>query len=215
MNTRYLFCFLFYVAMQMGASAYGQYRDGCTLLCEAAKGGDLERLEMLICRGADVDWADYGQLTPLYWASANGRTGCVHALLKAGARVDGLAAELDSPLRVAVAKGHFEVVEALIDAKADVDHLVQGVSLLALAINREDLKMVELLIAAKADLNKPSMIGNAYIDPFLGPATPLYWAIYNSCIDVARALLQAGAHPNGLNGVCIMQELGPDATCLG
>ncbi len=70
----------------MARVGYGRKKR--TLLMFEARRGRLDRVQWLLARGAPRDAHDYLGLTALVWASANGHTDIVRALLAAGAGVN-------------------------------------------------------------------------------------------------------------------------------
>jgi len=54
-------------------------------LCYAAMKGDAQLTQYLLYRGADVNYCDYAQQTPLHYASLGGHAGVVQCLLQHGA----------------------------------------------------------------------------------------------------------------------------------
>jgi len=101
------------------------------LLCKAAKDGDVTRIMTLLVRGADIDAADAGGMSPLQWAAQAGHANAVRALLGAGADVNaadfygaGLGA---TALMFAAANNNADALRALLAAP--------GVALDALDVN--------------------------------------------------------------------------------
>ena len=92
----------------------------------AAYWGHCEALALLIEAGCDVDRAVPGQrATPLLAAAFNGRARAAKALLAAGARPDGAAADGTTPLAVAAWHGDAAVARVLL--RHDAVEVVQEV----------------------------------------------------------------------------------------
>ena len=86
----------------------------------AAYWGHCEALALLIEAGCDVDRPVPGQLaTPLLAAAFNGRSRAAKALLDAGARPDGAAADGTTPLAVAAWHGDTNCARVLLEHGAD------------------------------------------------------------------------------------------------
>ncbi|CAD5231702.1 unnamed protein product [Bursaphelenchus xylophilus] len=106
---------------------------GETLLHEAARDGDLDKVKQLLQCGYDVNAKDYGGWTPLSEAVNHGHLDVSRVLLQNGAEVDcqsgqallnddGTACDSagDTPLMEACANGHIDVAKLLITFKASV-----------------------------------------------------------------------------------------------
>jgi ankyrin repeat protein len=88
-------------------------------LCDAARAGDVAKIERSIAAGADPN-ALVGGSTPLHWAASLGHVAAIAALLAAGARVDGASSGGWTPLMCAAANDSTAAVDALLAAGADV-----------------------------------------------------------------------------------------------
>jgi ankyrin repeat protein len=90
-------------------------------LYEAAGRGDVAKIERQIAAGADPNaFEGTGGLTPLQCAGAYGHVAAIAALLKAGARVDGVDSDGTTPLIFAAANGRTAAIDALVAVGADV-----------------------------------------------------------------------------------------------
>lgn len=65
--------------------------------------------------GADFNARLEGELVPLHWACAGGKTGVVKHMIEHGANVLDAAADGQTPLTMAVGAGSFQVVMLVID----------------------------------------------------------------------------------------------------
>ncbi|WP_265025522.1 ankyrin repeat domain-containing protein [Wolbachia endosymbiont (group A) of Bibio marci] len=83
-------------------------------LLEAAREGNIEEVNSLISKGANVNAEDNNEQTPLHQAAAYGRKEAVEVLLNNGANVNAVDEHHSTPLHRAAENGHKEVVEALL-----------------------------------------------------------------------------------------------------
>lgn len=112
-------------------------------LREAARAGDLARIEALLAAGAPVDApARYGQ-TPLYFAAESGHLDAARRLVEAGAEVNARDRFFGaSPLALAMWGDHFELARYLLAHGAEDAALV-----LAAAVEREDVELARAALA--------------------------------------------------------------------
>lgn len=85
-------------------------------LCEAARNGELERVNSLIAAGADVTYFDDEGLTPLMHAARNGCSEVVKALLDGGAPWNALSPSNLSAGDFAMENGHQSAFDVLLNA---------------------------------------------------------------------------------------------------
>ncbi|XP_071280306.1 ankyrin repeat and SOCS box protein 13 isoform X2 [Agelaius tricolor] len=88
---------------------------------EAARRGEIGRLQQLIESGACVNAVTYDSITPLHEASLRGQAQCVKLLLDAGAQVDARNIDGSTPLCDACASGSIECVRVLLSHGAKVN----------------------------------------------------------------------------------------------
>lgn len=144
--------------------------NGRTLLHEAAAGGRLDTMELLLRLGADPNVKDGGEHTPLYSVAnecaVEGGGVVVHALMKAGAdvnRCDG--AKHCTPLHMAARRGSVEIAEALLDCGADLEARDSvGDTPLRRAVNCAKPDLASLLVDRGADVDS---IGSKGLTPIL------------------------------------------------
>ena len=141
---------------------------GQDALMWAAAEGHADAVLALVAAGADIEARSAGRLTPLLFAVREGRAGAVEALLAAGADIHGAAPDGTTPLALAVVNAHYELAGRLLELGADPDLPdPRGSVLHALAWMR------------RPGSGRP----------------PLPTGALDS-LDLARALLEAGADPN-------------------
>lgn len=156
-----------------------------------ADGGLVARCIGTVTRGGGDALPD----TILHVAAGHARDPrVIHALLQAGAPLDGRDGEGYTPLDRAVATGHPAVIRTLLEAGADVGRRVEVLEArvpwdprdwtpLHLAARNPDAGAVALILEAGADVN-------ARVE---GYETPLHVAATNENPEVATLLLRAGA----------------------
>ncbi|MHC4536193.1 MAG: ankyrin repeat domain-containing protein [Planctomycetota bacterium] len=185
-------------------------------LHEAAAGGDIEDVKVLISEGADVNARDRQGLTPALIALDSCELAVVDLLVEKGADITtphlaaytgdlrgikSLLVEKDGPmdslegltlLHAAAGGGHMNVVEYLIakgfEATATTEDNKTTPLHLAAASGHEEV--AELLIDKGANVNAKDGRGCA----------PLHLAAQYGDIEVAQVLLVEGADPNQENG---------------
>ena len=125
--------------------------------------------------------------TLLHWAAARGLTDAVASLIERKVDVNAKNADGDTPLHVAAASGKYKACGLLLDAGARVNAAdASGRAALYGAAWNRHLRTVTTLVkgGAKVGGNSPGY-------------TPLHAACWQGHEDVARALLDFGADPNG------------------
>jgi ankyrin repeat protein len=94
-------------------------------LGKAVSQGNIEAAKQAIADGADVNAKDKHGLTPLHYATANGRKPrhkeIVELLIANGAAVNAMSNSGWTPLHVAAKNGHKEIAELLIAKSANVN----------------------------------------------------------------------------------------------
>jgi ankyrin repeat protein len=90
------------------------------LLYEASKFGNLEILKKLLDMGANINYMNIVELSPLLIASNYGHLDIVRELLERGADVNIITSHGRTPLMQASDRGHLEVVKALLQHDADI-----------------------------------------------------------------------------------------------
>lgn len=121
---------------------------------EAARSGDLETIQRLIIKGADINGKSEQDETALIIATLSGNGEIASYLLQRGADV---AARTDSgltPLHAAAYAGHADIGRLLIARGADVNDAGNryGVTPLHLAAEENRLEVVTMLLSLGADV---------------------------------------------------------------
>jgi ankyrin repeat protein len=162
--------------------------DGRTVLVNAAAGGDLNVVKLLLERGADVNVADNSGYTALHHA-IEARYDDVSEVLLSHPKLDPNARGLNgvTTLMSYVWRERKDAVQKLLDRGADVNAQDDdGDSALHGAAQNGNIEIMDLLVAKGANLNLKNKVGG----------TPLMWAAVYGHEDAARRLLERGADPS-------------------
>ena len=185
-----------------GASPDTPSPGGDTPLMMAARTGRTEVLRLLLDAGAAVDATEtWKAQSALMWAAAENNVEAVRTLVAAGADVEARSAGQLTPLLFAVREGHVDSVRALLAAGADLDATAKdGTTPLVLAVINAHYELAGILLETGADPNKPDPRGSvlhalAWIRRPGSGRPPLATGTLDS-LDLARALLEAGANHN-------------------
>lgn len=207
------------VLLGAGADANQADKAGLAPLHVALAAGQAAPVQRLLAARANPDRANPQGVLPLVQAVEQGQPEVVQALLAGGARVNVTLAQGGTPLHRAVAGRNPAIVQALLAARAAPDARDgAGKAPLHLALDAGDAALAGLLLGAGAspdlrnsDTRTPlvqavqagdsAMVGmllqhRADPDALAGKATPLYWAVQNNRLDLARQLLAARANPD-------------------
>ncbi|WP_341821498.1 ankyrin repeat domain-containing protein [Wolbachia endosymbiont (group A) of Myopa testacea] len=158
----------------------------------AARLGNLEAVEDLLGKGADVNAQNDIGNTPLHFAAENGHKEVVDALLgKDGINVNAQDKYNNTPLHLAAQMGYAEIVKDLLDKGANVNAKDKsGWTPLHLATIYKHEDIVKLLLDDEA--NVTAVDNHRY--------TPLHYAtIGSNKIQMIRDLLHKGASVNAQN----------------
>jgi len=166
-------------------SQLNEYRDGATMLLEAAHGEDLEMVTFLLDAGADPDLASPRGVTPLMWATVRGNESIVAALLARDADpnlAEGGTAFDYTPLYIAARDGRDEIAAILLDAGAEP----QGTLAIHQSAGRGNAFLVDRMLQTGEDPDAQTPAGE----------TALGLAARNGHVSTVRLLLDKGADPN-------------------
>jgi uncharacterized protein len=207
------------VLLKAGADPKHAHPEGETPLMAASRAGSLPGVKLLIDRGVDVNTADaFQQETALMWASAEGHTDVVDALLTAGAdpnrkaHVNSLTERknADHPtggftaLMWAARNGYEDTVRRLAKGGADVNlKNGDGASAAIIAIYNDRFDMGATLVELGSDVNDGSLytaveMRESTTDQFAFDGSRLRPDHPNklSALDLIKFLLEHGAEPN-------------------
>jgi ankyrin repeat protein len=145
-----------------GSAAWAQQIPVITdnVFIEAARSGDLERLQAAHAAGYSVDGLGRNGQNALHAAAEWGRLAIVKQLLDWGAKPDMRASTKHTTMGYAVIYGHEEIVAALLDAKADPNKAGPDYEVpLITAARLGQGKIVALLLAAGSDVRETDGTG--------------------------------------------------------
>ncbi|CAF1473995.1 unnamed protein product, partial [Rotaria sordida] len=192
--------------------------NGMGPIHEAAVGGNVEILKLLIDNGTNVNLKDNKGLRPLHYASWQGRTEPVFILLRRGANVNEQSINGDTPLHLASQYGHNDIVQLLLFHQADptivnrrlltsldlacengrfdvVNSLVQN-SLCQRMILNSNEQICSLHLAAKnghTDIVRLLLLNGMDINRItINDGTALHVACRNGRYETAKLLLECG-----------------------
>ena len=148
-------------------------------LHQLAKKGDIEKIKLLILKGAYINAQDGDGKTPLCYAVETGEMETIQMLVEAGADVNAMDKNNWAPLGVAAENNHLAIAEYLIAHGANVNPDSDWTPLQETAYS-SSLEMAKLLIDKGADINAGS------------------WSVLRSAIslrrwDMAALILLKGA----------------------
>ncbi|XP_006812393.2 L-asparaginase-like [Saccoglossus kowalevskii] len=128
-----------------------------TLMCSAAKLGNIDLMKDLQKYGSNLDNNDYDERTPLHIAAAEGKLDAVKFLLENGASVHARDRYDHTPLMDAIRFKFVDIIKLLRQTGAHIVHMSQheiGMRLCD-AASRNDVEELECWNLAGADLSTP------------------------------------------------------------
>uniref|UniRef100_A0A8C2AJM9 Ankyrin-1 n=1 Tax=Cyprinus carpio TaxID=7962 RepID=A0A8C2AJM9_CYPCA len=166
---------------------------GFTPLHIAAHYENLSVAQLLLNRGANVNFTPKNGITPLHIASRRGNVIMVRLLLDRGAQIDAKTKDELTPLHCAARNGHVRVVEILLDQGAPIQAKTKnGLSPIHMAAQGDHMDCVRQLLQYNAEID----------DITLDHLTPLHVAAHCGHHRMVKVLLDKGAKANAraLNG---------------
>lgn len=158
----------------------------------AIEGEQLESVEYLLKRGADIEAVDMYSWTPLLYSAKVGNSPILKYLLDSGSNVGGNAKAVSSPLRMASSKGHLDAVKILLESGAEVNRSgYRGFTALYEASN--NIEITVLLLKNGADVNSMSDRHTHNDGSIDYEETVLHRAIFHKNVNVVKVLLENGA----------------------
>ncbi len=163
-------------------------------LLKVAKSGDIQEVNSLINKGANVNATDQDGKTPLHWAAVKGHEEVVEALLgKHGIDVNLADKNKDTPLHSVLKKDNIDinVLNALLRAEGINVNTQDGDNRtpLHLAAKKDniDINVLNALLGAEGiDVNAQDKDNR----------TPLHWATGRDNVEVVNVLIIKGADVN-------------------
>lgn len=154
-------------------------------LFDAARAGDMARIERLLAAGAAVDSRDRDRATPLIVAALNDQPQAAQVLLANRANVMARNAGGFTPLHAAAYSGSVTVARLLLESGAILEDAANnaGATPLMVAAEEDRTAMLELLIGQGSDVTRPEDHGY----------TPLMRAFWKGHKDTVRLLKRHGA----------------------
>lgn len=176
-----------WIAMHKISSKRADMTDATnlSLLHIAVKEHDLETINALIKKGADVNAADHDGETPLHLAVISNHPDIVKLLLDEGANPDASMTDGTSPLTFAIEYDSFEIANILLTntkKPADpnlYDNDINRVPLLSFAIQKGNINTTQALLNACACPSEPDSEG----------AIPFTYAAQKESADFIKLLL--------------------------
>jgi len=124
-------------------------------LHDAAVDGDIDQVQLLLSRGANVNEKNRMGWTPLHTAVRNRRLALIEPLLAKGADINATDNRGQTPLMAAVYIGQKDAAELLIAKGADINIIAGGDNALSLAKKRRNTEIADFLV--KHGAKEPSL----------------------------------------------------------
>ncbi|UCC96497.1 MAG: ankyrin repeat domain-containing protein [Phycisphaerales bacterium] len=156
MNRLKIFSLVVIVLALSGLDVTSAQAKRARTLHDAAVAGDVDEVNSLLSKGADINQKNRMGGTPLHTAMMNRQKAIVELLIAKGADVNARNSSGDTPLALAVKAGQKDIVEQLIAKGADVNVMAgPGENALSLAKKGGHTEIVDLLV--KNGAKEPSL----------------------------------------------------------
>ncbi|MCW2335967.1 ankyrin [Sphingobium sp. B2D3A] len=210
-----------YELVDSGANLDARSPDGTPALHWLARRNLADDVDRLLDLGANAGLTNEYGLTPLHVAAEFGASAVLRRLLRAGAPVDTLSHTGQTALMIAAGEGDGANVKALLAAGANPNFTdkAYGQTPLMLAVRGGSVEAVQALIEAGANVNAATKLGRkpefrapgegggSHGDGIVrggvppegsraewpGKITPLHLAAREGTVEMAKALVEAGA----------------------
>ncbi len=173
--TSILLIMMFNLSVLKQGLAKGQ--DPTEPLHQAAEVGDVNQVQRLLSKGADVNAIDRAGFTPLFYAAHKGHGQVAEILIAGGANVNAKDSYDNTPLHYAAMAGYYDVCKLFIAKGADVNaRNLTGGTPLAMAKAAGHSQVIELLStntvatrAAKPTGSRPGLTVTPGAEPTTEP----------------------------------------------
>jgi ankyrin repeat protein len=163
---------------------------GYTPLHKAAYNNQVEVLNYLITKGADLNAVSNSGSTPMHGAAFYGHAEAARALIENGAEIDTKNNGGYTPFLSACAGGKLNVATLLLENKADINaQTADGQTALHNALWNDNGNLVKLLIENGIDLSVPNQQG----------ISPLYYAVAHRSKEIASLLIDKATDYSGID----------------
>lgn len=171
-------------------------------LSNAVLAADIERIKLLVKKGADINARDAQGYAPMHTAARNRHPDLIGRLADLGADINAADGDGMTPLIHAAMRNHVPSVKMLLTRGADIEGPgAQGYPPLALAIAENKFEVARAFMEAGAAIDNPAgpdgltplMVAASQVSPGEGG---IFLPGSTRPLDVARELIKRGANVN-------------------
>ncbi len=155
----------------------------------ACKSGNIKMAELLISQGADVNFKNQENETPLGQACWNNRLSIIELLISKGVDLDAECSGIDTAIEIALWRSNWNLVKLLISNGANVNPDIRR-SPLFQAVMEDNFEIAKFLVENGAIVNCKGIVDN---DDKMYYKTALEIAIENLNYELVEFLLSNGA----------------------